>query len=583
MAYIVTARKWRPLRFEDVVGQEHVTKTLKNAIAADRLSHAYIFSGPRGVGKTTTARILAKAVNCLHPVDANPDNKCAICEEITAGRSLNVIEIDGASNRSIDDIRNVREAVRYAPSSGKKKIYIIDEAHMLTKEAWNALLKTLEEPPPHILFIFATTELQKIQATILSRCQRFEFRRNTVDEIASHLLHIAGEEKIKLSPDAAALIGKKADGSMRDGQSIFDQIVAFSGDSVDADKVAEVLNVVDQELFFRATDAIKAKDSKACLLLVDEIIGKGYDVREFLQGLNEHFRNFLVAQATGNAKLIETSEPYKKRYEEEAKSFSENLLLRCINLVNETDLAVKFSQQPRFKLEIGMLLLIKLDETVNVTDILRQLEELKKKVDSAPRPDPNQQALFPASSPGRTDVRGSVKASPPSLRVSQIVSSPSLRESQNSSYAKSPTISLGTEPASPSSSHTPVLPQISLSFEEITARWPAFIEEARAQKAMVGAVLGESKLVDLSSNTVRLACPDDFHLDSLKRNRDFLLGLAQKVYGTRIRLEGFIGEGPAATEGTNSASGQPSASDTVLQHPVVQALVREFGAKQVDR
>jgi DNA polymerase-3 subunit gamma/tau len=253
--------------FEDVVGQAHVTTTLRNAIANNRLSHAYIFSGPRGVGKTTTARILAKAINCLHPEkDKNPDNECELCKEITEGRSVNVFEIDGASNRGIDEIRNLREAVRYGPAKGKYKVYIIDEVHMLTKEAFNALLKTLEEPPPYILFIFATTEVHKVPATILSRCQRFDFKRNTIEEITGRLSFIAKEEKIKISEDALLLIAKKADGSMRDGQSIFDQIVAFCGEAIGAKQIREALNIVDQELFFRTTDIIKKKDANALRL-----------------------------------------------------------------------------------------------------------------------------------------------------------------------------------------------------------------------------------------------------------------------------------------------------------------------------
>src|SRR5689334_3904974 len=229
MTYVVTARKWRPMVFEDIVGQEHVTTTLRNAVGTERLSHAYIFSGPRGVGKTTCARILAKVINCLHPADLNPDNSCELCEEITAGRSVNVFEIDGASNRGVEEIRNLREAVRYPPARGRYKVYIIDEVHMLTKEAFNALLKTLEEPPPFVIFIFATTEIHKVPLTILSRCQRFDFRRIGIGEITARLAHIAAAEKIRIDDDALLLVAKRGDGSMRDAQSIFDQVVSFCG------------------------------------------------------------------------------------------------------------------------------------------------------------------------------------------------------------------------------------------------------------------------------------------------------------------------------------------------------------------
>src|ERR1043166_334525 len=271
MSYIVTARKWRPMVFEDVVGQSHVTTTLRNAIGTDRLSHSYIFSGPRGVGKTTTARILAKAINCLHPKDQNPDNECELCREITENRSVNVFEIDGASNRGVDEIRNLREAVRYGPANGRYKVYIIDEVHMLTKEAFNALLKTLEEPPSYIIFIFATTEIHKVPLTILSRCQRFDFRRIATEEIMGRLRFIAGQEKITIGEDALFIIAKRSDGSMRDAQSIFDQIVSFCGDTIDTAEMVRMLNVVDEEIYFRTTDAVRSKDAPGALALIEEI------------------------------------------------------------------------------------------------------------------------------------------------------------------------------------------------------------------------------------------------------------------------------------------------------------------------
>ncbi|MDD8018316.1 MAG: DNA polymerase III subunit gamma/tau, partial [Bacteroidota bacterium] len=263
MSYQVTARKWRPMVFDDVIGQSHVSNTLRNALAQNRLAHAFIFSGTRGCGKTTTARILARAVNCLHPKNFDPDNECEICKEIIDGRSLDVIEIDGASNRGVDEIRNLRESVRYTPTHGKKKVYIIDEVHMLTKEAFNALLKTLEEPPAHVLFIFATTELQKVPATILSRCQRYDFRRISIDEIVAHLKYISEQEKISIDNDSLLIIAKKGDGSMRDAQSIFDQVISFCGTTITSKQVGDALNIVDQELFFKVSDVIKAKDAKA--------------------------------------------------------------------------------------------------------------------------------------------------------------------------------------------------------------------------------------------------------------------------------------------------------------------------------
>src|SRR5512135_154920 len=287
MSYQVLARKWRPQVFEDVVGQGHITRTLQNAILSGRLAHAYLFSGPRGVGKTTTARILAKAVNCLNPRDSNPDNECELCREITEGRSFDVLEIDGASNRGVEEIRNLREAVRYAPTKGKYKVYIIDEVHMLTKEAFNALLKTLEEPPVHIMFIFATTEIHKLPATILSRCQRFDFRRIAVQEMMGNLGAIAKDEGVTIDNDALLLIAKRGDGSLRDAQSVFDQIVSLCGKEITHQQILNALNIVDQEVYFRVTGLIKARDAKGGLDLVGELMSGGHDIREFLGGLTE--------------------------------------------------------------------------------------------------------------------------------------------------------------------------------------------------------------------------------------------------------------------------------------------------------
>ncbi|NOY59306.1 MAG: DNA polymerase III subunit gamma/tau, partial [Calditrichaeota bacterium] len=253
MSYVVLARKYRPMFFKDVVGQQHVTKTLQNAIEQNRIANAYLFSGPRGVGKTTVARLLAKALNCEHGPTIKPCNECSSCIEINESRSLDVFEIDGASNRGIDEIRNLRESLRYSPNPGKHRIYIIDEVHMLTNEAFNALLKTLEEPPTNVLFIFATTEAHKVPTTILSRCQRFDFKRMSNKSIADQLRELAAKEKIEIDEESLRLIANKADGSMRDGESILDQVIAFAGTKIDSAQVADLLGIIDQELFFQVS------------------------------------------------------------------------------------------------------------------------------------------------------------------------------------------------------------------------------------------------------------------------------------------------------------------------------------------
>jgi DNA polymerase III subunit gamma/tau len=380
MSYQVTARKWRPMVFDDVIGQTHVSNTLRNALASGRLAHAFIFSGTRGCGKTTTARILARAVNCLTPKNFEPCNECEICREIIDGRSMDVIEIDGASNRGVEEIRNLRESVRYTPTRGAKKVYIIDEVHMLTKEAFNALLKTLEEPPPHVLFIFATTEIHKVPATILSRCQRYDFRRIPVDEIMGRLRFIAGQEGVAIDEESLLMIAKKGDGSMRDAQSIFDQVISFCGMTIVSTQVREALSIVDAELYFRVSDAVAARDTNGGLALVDDVVRTGYDLKEFLAGLSEHLRNLLIVKTTGDARLIEETDQSRARFRETAEKFSVHDLLRLIHTVTDLESDIRYSVQPRFKVEIAMVQMTKMEASVKIDELLDQIDALKKKL-----------------------------------------------------------------------------------------------------------------------------------------------------------------------------------------------------------
>jgi len=379
MSYVVIARRWRPQQFDEIIGQEHVSKTLSNAIANNRIAHSYIFTGPRGVGKTTTARILAKAVNCEKGPTAHPCNECSSCKAITTGNSMDVLEIDGASNRGIDEVRNLRENIRYTPTQGKYRIYIIDEVHMLTKEAFNALLKTLEEPPEHAMFIFATTEIHRVPATILSRCQRFDFRRIPLKTIMEHLRRICDGEKIDIQEEALLQIAKKADGSMRDAQSILDQLISFSGNSIAFEDVAQALGVIHQDLFFRISDFIREGNLKELILLSREVFTSGYDLNEFLLGLEEHLRNILIAKSTGSTEYIDVSENFLEKYRKNADIFSENDLIAYLHVLGDTINQVRNSQQPQLKFELGLLKLAKLPQAADINTLLEKLELLKKK------------------------------------------------------------------------------------------------------------------------------------------------------------------------------------------------------------
>lgn len=377
--YIVTARKWRPMRFADVVGQEHITKTLMNAIKAGRVHHSYLFSGPRGVGKTTTARILARALNCTAPEEFEPCNKCESCLSVIDGRSLDIIEIDGASNNSVDDIRKLRENAKYPPTSGHYKMYIIDEVHMLSTSAFNALLKTLEEPPPHLLFVFATTEIHKVPATILSRCQRHEFRRMEIENTVGQLKYIAGNESISIDEDSLLTIAKKADGSMRDAQSIFDQVVAFCGTNIKYAEMANALHLIDQEFFFRITRAIKKHDYADMFAVAKDVLTKGYDFHQTLSGLLEHLRNILTIKVTGKSELLDGFSTYSSQYNEDAKDFETSDLLRYMSLIAAQEQAMKTAPQPRVRFELILSQLAGMSKTNELTDLINEIKELKKK------------------------------------------------------------------------------------------------------------------------------------------------------------------------------------------------------------
>lgn len=374
MSYLVLARKWRPQTFEDIIGQEHVTTTLRNAIKNNRLAHAYLFAGPRGVGKTTAARILAKAVNCIQGPTEHPCNECSFCREITASRSIDVSEIDGASNRGIDEIRELRESVQYTPAQGRRRVYIIDEVHMLTKEAFNALLKTLEEPPSHVMFIFATTEAAKVPATIMSRCQRFDFRRIATADMVAYLDARLRTESIAADEESLFLIAQKSEGSLRDAISLLDQMISYVGDNITAADVRQVLGLVDAALYFKAVDLFSAKDAAGALTLLEEVVSGGYDIQEFTLGLTNHLRRLLYISA-GAAEAVLSALPRegRKQYLEQAGRFDYRDLTRMLRILMEVEAVLRRSSQPKLLLELAFIRLCSLDATVAIEDLVQKL------------------------------------------------------------------------------------------------------------------------------------------------------------------------------------------------------------------
>lgn len=509
MSYLVLARKYRPMFFEDVMGQQHVTHTLQNAIQQNRIANAYLFAGPRGVGKTTVARLLAKALNCEQGPSIHPCNVCSSCIEINESRSLDVFEIDGASNRGIDEVRNLRESLHYAPHPGKHRIYIIDEVHMLTNEAFNALLKTLEEPPSKVLFVFATTEAHKVPATILSRCQRFDFKRMPHTAIVEQLKNLCRQEKITIDDESLRLIALKADGSMRDSQSILDQIIAFSGLTIHAKDTASLLGIIDQDLFFKYTDLVHASDVANGLNLIRHIYSEGYDFSEFLTGLQEHLRNFMIVQAAGTAELLDVSEEHAARYLQQKDYFSLEDLLRLAKTAAEADQLLRRSSNARLHFEMAMVKMIKMSTSVQLSELVQQLQNVKKN-----------------SSPAVTAPAAALR--PP------VVSLPS----ETPAPSTVPTAALmPAEKPAPASAPTPVA-EVNITLAELESRWEEVTLTMKTRKIALGSLLNEGWPIRIRGHQLEIAfAPENgFHLSAIENSRKEVEDLLQEIVGERFRL-----------------------------------------------
>jgi len=408
--YQVLARKWRPQQFDEVVGQEHVTTTLTNAIEQDRLAHAYLFVGPRGIGKTTIARVFAKALNCAKGPTTKPCDKCDSCKEIAESRSLDVLEIDGASNNGVEQVRELRETCRYAPAHGKFKIYIIDEVHMLSNAAFNALLKTLEEPPPHVKFLLATTEAQKVLPTILSRCQRFDLRRISSALIVKHLKEIAQSEKVKVDEAALAAIARGAEGGMRDAESTLDQLISFCGNKIEEKDVLQVFGLVAHDKLAALTNALIDGGTNAVLLIVKELDGAGKDLQRLLSDVLDHFRNLLVTTLGAEAaELVEAPDTELALLKKQAERTDSDTVLRMMDALSAAEGRLRYALAKRVFLEIALVRAIKAREMVGIDGVLKKLNELKSGIGVA--------AAVPAASSAirPTPAAGTAAATPTSV------------------------------------------------------------------------------------------------------------------------------------------------------------------------
>ena len=509
MSYIVLARKWRPQIFDEVVEQEHVSQTLKNAIASNRVSHAYLFAGPRGVGKTTMARILAKALNCKNGPTANPCGKCTFCSEITEGRSPDVIEIDGASNRGIDEIRNLRENVKFAPIAARKKVYIIDEVHMLTEPAFNALLKTLEEPPPHVVFIFATTEPHKIPLTILSRCQRFNFHLIKTEKILSRLQFIVSQEKINIPEDALHLLARAGKGSLRDAQSLLDQVLSYAGDKVTIDQVRYVLGVVPFEVLVGLADSIKKRDSKSVFDCLQKAVDSGYDVHKLTEDLTALLREtFLLKIGVAENFQIAVTKEAQQALLSRTKDFTDAELEWAIELLTRTYDLMKWSEQPQLLLEINLYKLAQ--GYVPLEDIIARLDEL-----AGSRSEPAQREGARQEKARKTVAQPNISAEYKSGDSSAAAVPDAFQKSQKETQSPSDGLS------------------------EFQIEWKKFMEHLRHAQTMgprIYACLVEARASSETAGRINLEFPHEYHRKAIETSALEIEKEYQNLTGNKVRF-----------------------------------------------
>lgn len=583
------------MKFEDVAGQEHVTRTLMNALQQNRMGHAFIFAGPRGVGKTTAARLLAKAVNCENQPAVNPCNECKSCQSITEGSSLDVIEIDGASNRGIDEIRNLRENIRFSPASSKYKVYIIDEVHMLSKEAFNALLKTLEEPPSHAIFIFATTEIHRVPLTILSRCQRFDFKRIPTTVIADRLQEIAGNENLDIDRESLLLISRKSEGSMRDATSILDQAISSTDGQPTLEKVQEALGIISEELFFEFTDLMQQKNDGEILQFAQKVFSQGHDVINFIHGLEEHFRNLLMTRATASTKLLETSDYFKNLYQENAERFAEKDLVHYLDILTQNESLLKYSENPQLILELLLLKLAHKPLTVDLEELLALLrDQADDAADSggppSPRPLPDTPSVGPASGVPPKPSPEPPKPSSGGFKISEKKDAKNQFESLKKSIlpASPPSENIAVEelpsdaeePAAAENHHS--VPSISLS--AVIEKWNDLIAAVRREKIALSSFLQDGVPYRIEGSSIEIAFDPKtgFHMSHVQKNaatierimaEEFQLPLRIKCIKLKFEQEGIQ---------KNVQSPEEIFENMKNKEPVLKKIIELFDCENLD-
>ena len=544
MSYQVLSLKLRPQRFDEVVGQTHVTRTLQNAIGLDRVAHGYIFSGPRGVGKTTTARILAKVLNCKNPKDNNPCGTCVNCTEITQGSNLDVQELDGASNRGIDEMRDLREAVKYPPNNSKYRIYIIDEVHMLTREAFNALLKTLEEPPPHVIFIMATTDAHKVPATILSRTQRFDFKHISINDISEYLKQILESENIKYDTDGIRLIAQKADGSLRDSLSLLDQTIAYASDALDVETIRDVLGIIKENVFLNIIQTIEKRDHKEVIHQLSQLIDAGYAISDFISGFNEFLRNCMI-QKTGESAKLNLSEN-SLNWLQTGCRFSTADFLRMLDLSLQFESKLRFLQQPQISLEALFIKLSMMDASVDIASILSG--EVPKTI-SVKKPE---------------SQKPSITTENPDSPLVQTEPIDSPQPTENNPVTEK----LTTPPPVVSE---PVPQQVrNLTLEDFNNSWTEIIEGLEEKNSKIAHFLEEAKLSSFDGKQllIELVNGHRFHLKTLEKDAEQIASVINDKLNQKIRIKFHIQE--------NNEEKPEKKKPESAEHPLFMKVLETF-------
>ena len=564
MSYQVLALKYRPLVFEDVIAQGHITKTLERAVKTGRVAHGYLFTGPRGTGKTTTARILAKALNCVEGPTPTPCNKCPICKEITAGSSLDVLEIDAASNTGVDDVRTLRENIRYLPTSGKKRVFIIDEVHRLSGSAFDALLKTLEEPPEHAVFIFATTEPHRVPQTILSRTQRYDFRRVSTSALVGHMARLMKLEEIEVTEEALFLIARKGEGSVRDSLSLLDQMIAIAEGKITAELTASTLGIVDRQLFVSLLEIIAAGKTEPVFELVKELFDSGAGIEEFVDDFIDYLRNLLVQKSAADPDLfLDVSAAEKEALVRQTAYFTEADILRMIQILSELMGELKRGYDEKLFLEICLVRLTRMESSITLQEVIERLNRLAV------------QTTAPAQSSGG-GLFDNVKPAAPVVQPRPATSTPPLED------IPVPDQPQAARPEAPCEDGKPLnLPKVQMS-------WKKFLESLKRRKQMLASLLAMGQVQRVEDNKISIAFASNYSTNKQvvekAESKAVIEETLREFYQMTVRIEFELDAAPAAMPSRKQAeSPQINADDLLDQDPELKKMVEQIDGEIIGR